>query len=414
MSLRPGHGTAVTLLDGQVDTIVHLDSPNPRALLDELGPLHEIQMVGIDLSELLGVAVVDGTADPVVMVRITPRPAIDRVLAGHPSPRVEHLIAHRFTVRGGHDLYGRDLAELDVSAATALCDRPEMASAKGIAVLATGSAAQSRHERDVADLLQFAFPETHISIAGDFGGLGLAPREATVVLDAALSGVAGRLAGELLDATARLPDVPVMIGRGDGGLTTLTGLRTHPVSVLQSAPALRVLAAAHRSGHTDCRVVLTLGHPASDPVGVPFIGEVRSGLVSAQPYLTTALAADLVIPTAQLAPFAGYVDDDDVGSTPLVINGDDPDELAAAGAALSRPAAWLDEIAQIEDQDQLDRIRQAAKERAVAIAIANGTAPGTAEFVDVSTVAVPYSPSGTVRLRVRVAGRHRDAGRERR
>jgi len=404
----------VSLIDGRMDAVVHLDSPDPRGLLDALGLLPDIQMVGVDLSELLAAALVDGAADPVVMVRITPRPAIDRVLASHPSPRVEHLIAHRFTVRGGHDLYGRDLAELDVVAAGALCDRPEMANTKGIALLATGSAAQSRHERDVADLLQFAFPDTHISIAGDFGGLGLAPREATVVLDAALSGLAARLAGTVLDATARLPDVPVMIGRGDGGLTTLTALRTHPVSVLQSAPALRVLAAAHRSGHDDCRVVLTVGHPESDPVPVPFIGEVRNGLVSAQPYLTTALAAELVIPTAQLAPFAGYVDDDDVGSTPLVVNGDDPDELAAAGAALSRPAAWLDEIAQIENQDQLEGIRQAACERAVAIAIANGTAPGTAEFVDVSTVAVPYSPSGTVRLRVRVAGRHRDGVREQR
>jgi hypothetical protein len=400
----------VTLRDGAVDTVVHRGAPDPAALIESLGPLDGVALVAVDLSGLLAAAVVDRSADPVVMVRIAPRPAIDPVLAGHPSPRVERLIAHRFTVRGGHDLYGRDLAELDVAAAARLCDRPELAAANGIAVLATGSAAQSRHERDVADLLQFAFPDTHISIAGDFGGLGMAPREATVVLDAALSGIAGRLAGLLSTATAGLPDVPLMIGRGDGGLTTLAALRTHPVSVLQSTPALRLLAAAHRSGYTDCRVVLTRGHPGADPVPVPFIGEVRNGLVAAQPYLSTALHADLVIPTAQVAPFTGY-QDDDVESTPLVIDDGDPDELAAAGAALSRPAAWLDEIAQIETKDELDRIRQAARERAVAIAIANGTAPGTAEFVEVSTVAVPYSPSGTVRVRVRVAGRHRAAVR---
>src|SRR6476660_623077 len=88
MSLRPGHGTVVTLTDGEVDSVVHLDASDPAALLDALGPLHDIQMIGVDLSELLAAGVVDGTADPVVMVRITPRPAIDRVLAGHPSPRV--------------------------------------------------------------------------------------------------------------------------------------------------------------------------------------------------------------------------------------------------------------------------------------------------------------------------------------
>ncbi|MFD1524152.1 hypothetical protein ACFSJD_42160, partial [Pseudonocardia yunnanensis] len=49
-------------------------------------------------------------------------------------------------------------------------------------------------------------------------------------------------------------------------------------------------------------------------------------------------------------------------------------------------------------------VRRDAEARATAIATANGAAPGTADIVEVSTVAVPYSPSGTVRIRVRVAG----------
>jgi hypothetical protein len=36
--------------------------------------------------------------------------------------------------------------------------------------------------------------------------------------------------------------------------------------------------------------------------------------------------------------------------------------------------------------------------------MANGAAPGTTYLVESSSVAVPYSPSGTVRIRVRVAG----------
>ena len=49
-------------------------------------------------------------------------------------------------------------------------------------------------------------------------------------------------------------------------------------------------------------------------------------------------------------------------------------------------------------------VRRDAEERATAIVMANGAAPGTACLAEVSTVAVPYSPSGTVRIRVRVAG----------
>jgi hypothetical protein len=36
--------------------------------------------------------------------------------------------------------------------------------------------------------------------------------------------------------------------------------------------------------------------------------------------------------------------------------------------------------------------------------MANGAAPGSTRVAEVSTVAVPYSPSGTIRIRVRVAG----------
>jgi hypothetical protein len=78
--------------------------------------------------------------------------------------------------------------------------------------------------------------------------------------------------------------------------------------------------------------------------------------------------------------------------------------LACVGAAVSRPAAWLDEVAFIESAGELDRLRREAVDRATAIVMANGAAPGSAYLADVSTLALPYSPSGTVRIRVRVTG----------
>jgi hypothetical protein len=36
--------------------------------------------------------------------------------------------------------------------------------------------------------------------------------------------------------------------------------------------------------------------------------------------------------------------------------------------------------------------------------MANGAAPGTVSVTEVAVVAVPYSPAGAVRIRVRVAG----------
>ncbi|HVV23933.1 MAG TPA: hypothetical protein VHF06_31155, partial [Pseudonocardiaceae bacterium] len=89
---------------------------------------------------------------------------------------------------------------------------------------------------------------------------------------------------------------------------------------------------------------------------------------------------------------------------PLVVPDRDAGELACVGAAVTRPTAWLDEIAFIESTAELEGIRRDLAARATAIATANGAAPGTADIVEMSTVAMPYSPSGTVRMRVRVAG----------
>jgi hypothetical protein len=89
---------------------------------------------------------------------------------------------------------------------------------------------------------------------------------------------------------------------------------------------------------------------------------------------------------------------------PVVRAATDRYVLACVGAAISRPASWLDEVAFIESAAQLERVRRDAEERATAMVMANGAAPGTTHIAEISTVAVPYSPSGTVRVRVRVAG----------
>jgi hypothetical protein len=107
----------------------------------------------------------------------------------------------------------------------------------------------------------------------------------------------------------------------------------------------------------------------------------------------------LVVPTPVLTRA-----DPSAGDVPIEVAESDIGTLTCVGAAVSRPTAWLDEIAFIESTAELEGIRRDAEARATAIATANGAAPGSADIVEVSTVAMPYSPSGTVRVRVRIAG----------
>ncbi|WP_236792967.1 hydantoinase/oxoprolinase N-terminal domain-containing protein [Amycolatopsis sp. GM8] len=392
VSLGPGRSRAAAVRDRAVLAIA--TGTDPAKLLAEIvraGPEPPRGIV-LDLSGLLADRVLNRHDElaPVVTIRVVPRAASDPALARHPDDVIERLVAHRHTVPGGHDLFGNELRPLDRATLRLVCKEIEQGPARDIAIVAAGSPAQPRHEREVADALQSAMPDARISAAHEFGGHGLAAREATVVLNAALAGAAGRI----LDACERgARGIPFQVSRGDGGWVSPARLRTLPVLGIGAAGALRLQGAAHLAGAGDCRVLLDSGPH-------PMVGDVRHGLAVVRPQAVAGLGTVLVTPTATLT----RADTSRVGDVALVKADDDAGELTCVGAAASRPTAWLDEIAFIESTAELERVRRDAQARATAIATANGATPGSAAVVEVSTVAVPYSPSGTVRVRVRVAG----------
>ncbi|SFI60141.1 MULTISPECIES: hydantoinase/oxoprolinase N-terminal domain-containing protein [Amycolatopsis] len=389
VSLGPGRSSAVTVQDGTV--LGQLAGSDPAKLLAEVARTGSTGLV-IDVSRLLADHVLHRHEElsPVAMIRVLPRAATDPALGRHPDDVVERLVTRRYTVPGGHDLFGRELRPIDRGALRAVCQEIQDSPARDIAVVASGSPAQPRHEREVADALQAAMPDARISVAYEFGGQGLAAREATVVLNAALSGAGGRI----LDACERgARGTPFQIARGDGGWVSPSRFRTLPVLGIGAADALQLQGAASLAGAEDCRVLL-------DRVPEPMVGDVRNGLAAVRPQTVAELGTVLVVPTAALTR-AGASRASDIA----LVKAERPaDELTCVGAAVSRPMAWLDEIAFIESTAELEGIRRDAHARATAIATANGATPGSADVVEMSTVAVPYSPSGTVRVRVRVAG----------
>jgi hypothetical protein len=407
VSLGPDRSQALVVQHRTVLGSVSVAGSDPAALLSRIQPAHRARArsVTIDISRLLLAPVLHrpGELSSVAMIRVLPRAATDPALGRHPADVIERLVTRRFTIPGGHDLFGRELRPLDRQALRAVCHEIERDGTRCIAVVAAGSQAQPRHEREVADGLQSVLPDARISVAYDFGGLGLTPREATVVLNSALSDAAE----DILDACENAvrqwtPGTPLQVGRGDGGWADAARMRTLPVLGLGAADALQLLGAATLAGMDDCRVLLDL------PSG-RVVGDVRHRLVAVRPYALRGLGTELVVPTAALTGADGVQRTSDPmtwrsGDVPLVEADRDPDDLTCIGAAVSRPTAWLDEIAFIESTTELEGIRRDAQARATAIVTANGANPGTADIVEMSTVAVPYSPSGTVRVRVRVAG----------
>lgn len=360
------------------------------------------ESVTIDLSSLLLDTLVRPEADvpPVAMVRIVPRAATDPVLARSPAEPVERRIARRWTVAGGHDLLGNELCPLDRDGLAVLGAELAGTGIRHVAVVAAGSQAVPAHEREVADAILAAVPGARISLASDYGGHGLVAREATVVLDCTLMALTDRLLDRCERTLARLPgSLELRVARGDGGYSTPSRIRVTPVMAFGATEALELCGAAYLAGFDNCRVLLPRD-------GRTVAGEVRHGLAVVRPDEPAGIGTELVVPTAVLTA-APPQHDDGPGrdaDVPVVRPDLAPYVLACVGAAISRPASWLDEVAFIESADELDRVRRDAEERATAMVMANGAAPGTTRVAEISTVAVPYSPSGTVRIRVRVAG----------
>lgn len=404
--VRPARTAAVVVEGGAVRSVV--PAAAGRSDLESLisGAVSTMPVmpdaVTVDVSPVLLDAVVSGREmAQVAVIRIVPRPATDPTLDRSPARAVERLVAHRFTISGGHDLLGNELHALDPREVTALCARLAASDVRHVAIVSPGSQARPIHEQIVADAVQAVVPGARISVASDYGGQGLVAREATVVLDSALRTVTDRLLRRCEQTLHRLPGaIALRVARGDGGCSTAARIRARPVVALGATQALELTGAAFLAEEADCRVLLP--RP-----GRGVSGEVRHGAAVVAPADLAGIGVELVVPTAALMPEPGLDEDERshrLTDRPLVHARHDTDHLAGIGAAVSRPSAWLDEVAFIESAGELERVKQDAVDRATAIVMAEGAAPGSVNLIDVSAVALPYSPPGTVRIRVRVTG----------
>ncbi len=407
VSLKSDRSGAVVLRGDDVTWVptVPMDDGDVEPLIARIVTAAQgaLEAVSIDISQVLLDSVLRAAPapPPVAVIRIVPRPAADPALARSPARLVEQLIARRFTVAGGHDLLGHQLCPLDYGALQTVCGELAEAGIRGVAVVGAGSQANPVHEQTVANAVQATSSPARISVASDFGGQGLVAREATVTLDCALGPITERILAQWERALASMsPNASLRVARSDGGYSTSSRARSLPVVSLGAADAMQLAGAARLQRISDCRVLL----PRPDG---QVAGDVRHGLVAIRSGQLSVFGVELVVPTAVLTPDRGV--ESAVGlrritDVPLVLADRNPDELACLGAAVSQPTSWLDEFAFIESATELARVRRDAEERATAIVMANGAAPGTAHIAEISAVAVPYSPPGTVRIRVRVAG----------
>ncbi|WP_028921046.1 hydantoinase/oxoprolinase N-terminal domain-containing protein [Pseudonocardia acaciae] len=327
-------------------------------------------------------------------------------LSGWPDPVKTAAHAASATLPGGHDLSGRELAPLDPDAIRRFVER---AGVTDVAVCAVGSCAFPDHELTVAELLRREFPELHLTLSHELGGLGTRDRENTAVLNAAVRPRAQRLIDAVEAAGSRLGVATTFVG-SDGAMVSAEYLRRLPAVALAGDWAAVCVGAAALTG-LDRATVVELRS-----------GRARVGLmVDRRPARPTAPRSVCAIRVGTAIPEFAEVAGPLPGDAPTIVVGEHPEQgwrppsenvrhppghdlAAAIGAAASQPGTSVERLVTADGAGELERAVAALRDEALARVVGAGADAATARIDDERVTPLSYLPRGVHHIVIRAAG----------
>jgi N-methylhydantoinase A/oxoprolinase/acetone carboxylase beta subunit len=158
-------------------------------------------------------------------------------------------------IGGGFQIDGGEIGPLDIDALERFLESLGDA-VEAVALVGVFSPVEREHELSAADVVRRTLGDIPVSLSHEIGTIGLLERENATVLNAALEGVAGRVAASLENALADHGLTPlVYFAQNDGTLMSLDYALEHPVLTIGSGPANSIAGAAHLTGLGDALVV---------------------------------------------------------------------------------------------------------------------------------------------------------------
>jgi N-methylhydantoinase A/oxoprolinase/acetone carboxylase beta subunit len=196
-----------------------------------------------------------------------------RPLFGWPEDLRATISAGEAIVEGGFEFDGREIVPLDVEAIARFAGSVA-GRAEGVAIVGVFAAVSADHELAARDIVRKELGDVHVSLSHEIGTLGTIERENATVLNAALTGVAGDVAGAFEGALAAHGLHPVtFFAQNDGTLMDLDYALRYPVLTIGSGPANSIRGAAYLTGSKDA-IVVDVGGTSTD-VGVLVSGFPR-------------------------------------------------------------------------------------------------------------------------------------------
>lgn len=200
-------------------------------------------------------------------------------LTGWPEALAGQVGDTIFLLPGGYEVDGREIAPFDedkVRAAARTCRQ------RGIASIAVSSAfapINPAMEERAAAILRDEYPQATISLSHAIGRLGLIERENGVVLNAALTSLAGHVIASFQRALRELGlAAPLYISQNDGTLISAAHAARYPVMTIGSGPTNSMRGAAFLTG-VDDGIVMDVGGTTCD-IGVLANGFPRESSIA--------------------------------------------------------------------------------------------------------------------------------------
>lgn len=327
-------------------------------------------------------------AEPVHLIRISPRAPLDRHRHWIRTQHVAELTPNPLHLAGGHNAQGDEIVPLDTSP---LSQFASSTPAEPRAVITgVGALVNADHElRAGAALLQH-LPYANVEYGHYFHHTSFAVRERTAVLNIQLRDRAESLVSAISFAASKhFPGVRLFVACNSGGSIPLSRLVVTPVHSIVSRKATEAIAATIRSGVAD-------GPLEFESRGKTHSCEIAASLPSVVPILSSLPVGKLACPAANVQPgslnHAATIDPGALAPT---------DAACATSAAMLPRVEWNMSYVEVGNEPEMVRARAAAEARVHARLVATGAPPESIHTAESVISATSYGNPRVIALRIR-------------
>ena len=252
--LPTSHDAANGVAEGIVDAVTQV--------ADAVGPEH-VELVTHSTTQTVN-ALLEGDVEPVGVIGLGRHPDVKQARRRTTVADIDLAPGHRLAT----DAAFVDVTDgLPVDQIDTILDGFGSRSIHTVCVAEAFAPDDDRNETAVADLAERRGHQ--VCTSTELSGLyGLELRTVTAAINASILPIAARTAQFVSDGVAKAGlGAPLMVMRGDGGSTDLTGFREAPVRTLYSGPAASVTGALRATGIVD-GIVLEVGGTSTNVAAV--------------------------------------------------------------------------------------------------------------------------------------------------